>query len=204
MATRLAAPARRQQILRVAIEVFSRNGFRGTTTKSIAAAARVSEATLFLHFPTKRQLYHAILEEKCWAGGVRPGEIRALGNQPLPEALAAVVRTIVRRHHRDGTLLRLLLYSALENEPLAPMVMQRHLQGPFRELVDLLQAAYPAVRGRKLEVAARAFVGMVLYEVLTRDLLREDGGGIPALNQLSAAYAKILLSGLTDLAEESA
>jgi hypothetical protein len=92
----------------------------------------------------------------------------------------------------------------MENEPLAPVVIQRHLQGPFRELVELLQAAYPAVHGRKLAVAARAFMGMVLAEVLTRDLLRVDGGSIPALNQLSAVYAKMLFSGLATLAEESA
>ena len=45
---------RKLQILRVAIGLFSQRGFRGTTTKDIAAVAGVSEAMLFKHFATKQ------------------------------------------------------------------------------------------------------------------------------------------------------
>src|ERR1700677_1791525 len=61
---RMPGEDRRRQLLKVAIESFAQNGFSGTKTKEIAAAAGVSEAILFRHFASKEDLYHAILDEK--------------------------------------------------------------------------------------------------------------------------------------------
>src|SRR5262245_18253437 len=51
--SRMHGEDRRQQLIDVAIQVFGRNGFSGTKTKDIAAAAGVSEAILFHHFASK-------------------------------------------------------------------------------------------------------------------------------------------------------
>jgi TetR/AcrR family transcriptional regulator len=48
--TRMSASDRRNQLIDVAIDLFSRKGFGGTTTKEIAAAAGVTEAIIFRHF----------------------------------------------------------------------------------------------------------------------------------------------------------
>ena len=65
---RMAGEERREQILRVAVSLFSNHGFRGTTTKEIANAAGVSEAMVFRHFATKEELYAAILDHKACKG----------------------------------------------------------------------------------------------------------------------------------------
>src|SRR5204863_8621227 len=62
---RMAGEERRLQILKVAMRLFSQRGFRGTTTKEIAQAAGVSEAMVFRHFATKKELYSAILDHKA-------------------------------------------------------------------------------------------------------------------------------------------
>src|SRR5271163_4113785 len=62
--SRMSGDLRRSQLLRSAIETFARQGFAGTKTRDIAAAAGVSEAILFRHFATKEDLYHAILDTK--------------------------------------------------------------------------------------------------------------------------------------------
>src|ERR1051325_9091837 len=67
----MAGEERRRQILVVAISLFARKGFRGTTTKEIAQAAGVSEAMVFRHFATKEELYSAILDHKACDGGNR-------------------------------------------------------------------------------------------------------------------------------------
>src|SRR5436190_3528150 len=64
-AARMAGEDRRQQIIDVAVQLFSQKGFRGTTTKEIALAAGVNEAIIFRHFATKRELYTAIIDRKC-------------------------------------------------------------------------------------------------------------------------------------------
>src|ERR1035438_2141966 len=58
---RLHASDRRIQLVETALDFFSRKGFSGTTTKEIAAAAGVTEAIIFRHFPTKQDLYNAVL-----------------------------------------------------------------------------------------------------------------------------------------------
>ena len=71
MATiRLDGEARRKSIVAAAMPVFARNGFGATTTKDIAAAAGVSEALLFKHFPTKSALYQDMLRSGCSADPV--------------------------------------------------------------------------------------------------------------------------------------
>ena len=79
---RMTSDLRRQLILSAAKRCFARNGFAGTTTKSVAAAAAISEGLLFKHFPTKSALYAEILAEECeadpdlahllWAASPRP------------------------------------------------------------------------------------------------------------------------------------
>src|SRR5260370_21935849 len=59
---RLPASDRRRQLLETALDLFSRKGFQGTTTKEIAAAAGVTEAIIFRHFPSKQALYTAVLD----------------------------------------------------------------------------------------------------------------------------------------------
>ena len=64
---RMTSDLRRQLILGAAKRCFARHGYAGTTTKSVAAAAAISEALLFKHFPSKAALYAEILAEECEA-----------------------------------------------------------------------------------------------------------------------------------------
>src|SRR5579872_4556577 len=66
--SRLAATDRRRQLLETALDLFSRKGFEGTTTKEIAASAGVTEAIIFRHFPSKQALYTAVLDFHHEAG----------------------------------------------------------------------------------------------------------------------------------------
>lgn len=63
MNSRLSAPARREQILDVAVEVFARNGFHSTSMNDVADAAGVTKPVLYQHFESKHDLYRALIEE---------------------------------------------------------------------------------------------------------------------------------------------
>ena len=63
MSTRLPAPARREQLLAVGLEVFARQGFHGTSMNDVADAAGVTKPVLYQHFVSKRELYLALLDE---------------------------------------------------------------------------------------------------------------------------------------------
>ena len=90
---RMNATDRRAAILAAARAAFARSGYQGAGTAAIAAAAGCSEAILYRHFDSKRDLLLAVLDEEI-AGRVREGRAIAPpdGADPataLPAALAA-------------------------------------------------------------------------------------------------------------------
>ena len=80
----MTSDLRRQLILSAAKRCFAHHGFAGTTTKSVAAAASISEGLLFKHFPTKSALYAEILAEECEAD---PALHRLLELEPSTQTL---------------------------------------------------------------------------------------------------------------------
>ncbi|HEV2705212.1 MAG TPA: TetR/AcrR family transcriptional regulator [Pyrinomonadaceae bacterium] len=180
---RMAADERRQQIVAVAMRLFSERGFRGTTTKEIAQAAGVSEAIIFRHFATKDELYTAIIDHKACAGGL------ADLSRPVAEAVEAEVadaiarkddravfeglaRAMMEHHAKDPDFLRLLLFSALEGHQLSQMFWDRNM----RHLYHFL-GSYVAERQRdgvfrdmNPLVVVRTFVGVFVHHSLNNTL----------------------------------
>lgn len=60
---RLPRSERRRQLLVAAREVFVSRGYHGSSMDDIADAAHVSKPVLYQHFPGKRELYLALLQE---------------------------------------------------------------------------------------------------------------------------------------------
>jgi AcrR family transcriptional regulator len=60
---RLPAHERRQQLLAVAVHVFSEHGFHTTSMNDVAEAAGVTKPVLYQHFASKRELYRELLVE---------------------------------------------------------------------------------------------------------------------------------------------
>ena len=88
----MTSDLRRQLILSAAKRCFARNGFAGTTTKSVAAAAAISEGLLFKHFPSKAALYAEILAEECEAD---PDLAHLLGQEPSTATLVELMQGMV-------------------------------------------------------------------------------------------------------------
>src|SRR5215216_4958142 len=115
---RMNGEERRSQILEVAVSLFSQRGFRGTTTKEIAAAAGVSEAMVFRHFANKEELYSAIIDHKS----CNHSEMKT-PMEKLAELTAAkddyalfygLALNALNKHADDPNFMRLLMFAALE------------------------------------------------------------------------------------------
>ena len=192
--------ARRQQLIEVAIRLFSQKGFRGTTTKEIALAARVNEAIIFRHFPTKEDLYAATLDYKASQVRVEEGleEFRkhALNNDD--EALfRSLAHRIIEHHSRDKDFLRLMLYSALEGHELARNFLDKQVK-PINEFF------YSYIARRQREGAFRrgspkaimhAFIGMVTNHILTTRLFDFESARVSD-KEVEKTFPLIFLDGL--------
>jgi AcrR family transcriptional regulator len=62
MTERLSAAERREAILDAAVEEFATHGYDGATTAGIATRAGISQPYVFRFFPTKRDLYIAVVD----------------------------------------------------------------------------------------------------------------------------------------------
>lgn len=82
---RLPARERRQAIVEAAVRVFANGSCARATTAEIARQAGVSEPILYRHFPSKRELYLACLDE-AWK------RLRALLEATFAEFEAAASR----------------------------------------------------------------------------------------------------------------
>src|SRR5579871_704737 len=114
---RMSGSDRRHQLVDAALEVFSRKGFEGTTTKEIAAAAGVTEAIIFRHFPSKLALYTAVLDNHVQSAELQDllAEIKSCMERNDDGALLrAIAAGILTSYRRDGRGERVLLFAALE------------------------------------------------------------------------------------------
>ncbi len=132
-AARMSGVDRRGQIIQVAIQLFSKRGFGGTTTKQIAEAAGVSEAIIFRHFARKRDLYNAILDHKFQEAGrdALLEELQRLADRREDQLIfRSVVKWILEAQRNDPAFHRLILYSGLEGHEFSKILHSRGL--PFR------------------------------------------------------------------------
>lgn len=135
---RMRGDERREQLIRVAIALFARKGFNGTTTKEIAAAAGVTEALIFRHFPNKDALYEAILRFKVEEAAAAEwlDTMRSFTERRDDRGLIRfVVSSVLHFHRKNPEFQRLMLYSGLEGHNLA-LGLREQLIRPIHDFLE--------------------------------------------------------------------
>src|SRR5690349_7048865 len=113
---RLPRDERRAQLLNAALEVFVSNGFHGAAMDEIAETAHVSKPVLYQHFPSKRELYMALLDSHLAA--LTDLMLNALNSTTdNKERVKAVMRAYYRFIADDDQAHRLVFESDLINDP---------------------------------------------------------------------------------------
>jgi AcrR family transcriptional regulator len=170
---RCCAEERRRQILETATQLFASQGFGGTTTRQIAELAEVNEAIIFRHFPTKDDLYRAVLEHKCDQGrGQQIVAEQVARHAPPQETLAGIAGALFRVRQKDATMGRLLLFSALERHTLAQRFFRTHMADLYDSLELYIRERIRAGDFRDVDppLAARSFWGMVVHYFFVQEL----------------------------------
>ncbi len=198
---------RREQILRSAVDLFSKRGFSGTTTKDIARLSGVSEAMVFKHFSSKDELYGAILDAKKCSDALHqfPWE----GNQTLLKAMEekddfAVfynlgVHTLTKQQ-ADIAFMRLLFYSALEEHELAERFFGEFVLEVYKFLGGYVERrqADGAFKRMDPRLVVRSFLGMLIHHSLNNILWDKRRRILDISNEDAAKhFAEMILSGVS-------
>jgi AcrR family transcriptional regulator len=197
---RFSAADRREQILEIATGLFARQGFQGTTTKQIAEGSGVTEALIFRHFPSKEELYWAVIQRKINAAGVRERMRERLDARGSDlEVISGLAAEILERRAKDQTLSRLLLYSALENHRLSHRFFRTYVAEYYEVLAEFIRRRIANGQFRRLDplLAARGFLGMVIYHSWVQELFGGKRYQNFSVQQVSKTLAKVWLQGMS-------
>lgn len=193
--SRTSRRERQASLIAAAASLFARKGFNGTTTKEIAKAAGVSEALVFKHFPTKHALYAAILAEKVTVNELLDA-IEESARKRDDRRVFALIAGYRIRPGVDSTLLRLLLFSALEGHELSDIFFDKHHKVFYEHLATYIQARISDGAFRPVDplLAARAFIGMVVHHRLLHEIF-----GVSmhrSHDETVSTYVELFLQGL--------
>jgi AcrR family transcriptional regulator len=132
-------PHTRQQILDASLRLFSERGFARTTVRDIARQAGITDAAIYYHFESKRELLDALVEERGFLNSLQNLE-RLTADLPLPETVIWMARGAINLMDENRDFLRLIIMEGLGGDDAAA--------AQYRRLIDLWENALGVVLGR--------------------------------------------------------
>lgn len=201
----MAGTDRKHQLLETALDVFSRQGYEGATTKEIAAAAGVAEAVIFRHFPSKQALYTEVLDYKLQSGALNPW-LAAIQACMERDDDAGVFRTIIaqmlKSFRADARFERMILFAALEGHELGLAHLRQHAQPFFESLNSYVRRRHAtgALRARKPQHILMALFGMVHHYGQMTGMFGFPRGGSD--EEMVDAFVSILMDGVRPRCDE--
>lgn len=170
---RMSGEERRTQIITVAAQIFSKQGFTSTTTKEIAHAADINEAVIYRHFRSKEELYDAAIDfyidevQKLYTGVIS-------APLALEELLYAVGCRVLNFTNANVHLTRMMLFSGLEDH----RASDRFLAAVTSRIINLIIERF-AIEQKKGTIrndieprlCALQFVGTMLFFNIARNVM---------------------------------
>ncbi len=193
---RLAPDERRRQLLDVACVEFAERGFYATSMDDLAQAAGVTKPVFYQHFPSKRALFVAVLEDvggRLLAVLIEATSSAETGRARVEQGFAAYFHFV----EGDRAAFRLLFGASARNDP------------EFADVVDNVLASAAAAVSSLIEIQsspehrlilAHAVVGIA--EGISRHALTDpDGPHNP--DQLANWVAELAWFGLRGVRSEA-
>lgn len=168
---RLPRQARRRQLLGAAREVFVAQGYHAAAMDEIAVRAGVSKPVLYQHFPSKLELYLALLDEHTRELGDRVREALESTDDNHVRVSQSVQAYFDFVDDPSGAY-QLVFESDLRNEP----AVRARVEGSLTDCVNAIAATIAADTGYQPQDAELLSVGLAgLAEVGARWWLTSGG-----------------------------
>jgi TetR/AcrR family transcriptional regulator len=183
-ATRYEKPQteREAAIVKAATRLFGEKGYEGTRTADIAAAARVTERTLFRYFPTKEVLYRRVMFPAVVAAAIpqeltETGKLFASDSETFLEWHRRILKMRVEGARRNAPQFRLLIATLMTDESVRDSVINLWKDNLWAAAVDGMRRFQRRGQLRTdlpPEALARAVISLNLGYIIARALLAPD------------------------------
>ena len=190
----MRAPERRAQLLDVARRVFGTSGFHAASMETVAKRAGVTKPILYDHFPSKKDLYLALLDADLaiLQDEVSKALASPLGNRERIRASFQAYFDFVDEH-AEG--FRLLMQETVGSEADFRARVAEVRDQILKEVADLIVRESRANLNRDhAEIVALALIGMV--ETVAQ---RDPGGSSERRQQAVELLVSLAWRGVTQL-----
>ncbi|MFC5749029.1 TetR/AcrR family transcriptional regulator [Actinomadura rugatobispora] len=158
---RMRGPARRALITAAALEIFASKGYHATSLGEIAAEAGVARTVLYDHFPSKRVLLLAVMQEQN-AALVEYIGARITGSGAARERMRSTIDAYFSFARSRPSARRLLFDRTDEDDPEIRTVRQGIRESRTRAVVALLAGDIRTVGVEAREPIAEAMVELII------------------------------------------
>ena len=192
----------RALILQTAAELFATRGYRGTSTRDIAAEAGVTEAAIYRHFGTKTKLFEAALAEpvhgfissymETWAEQLND----PMNTSDLTYLFVTTFYDFLREHRR--LIQAYIHFTAFEPDGFSAGSMETILSRELRTIDKMTEhdAAARGWVGVDITMLVRCTFAMVLGFGLLDELLFPPGPEHPSRERISRGIHAYMIDGL--------
>jgi AcrR family transcriptional regulator len=190
----MRGPERRAQLLAVARKVFGTSGFHSVSMEAVAREAGVTNPILYDHFPSKKDLYLALIDADLGVlhDRVRTALASPIGNRERIRASFQAYFDFVDEH-AEG--FRLLMHEAVGAEEEFRLRVAGVRDQILSEVADLIVRESKGGLGRgHAEIVALALIGMV--ETVAQ---REPGEGWEPHHEAVDLLVRLAWRGITEL-----
>ena len=197
-ARRLSREQRRDQLLAVAQELFSSEGYHHVSMDDIAEHADVTKPVLYRHFPSKLDLYLAIVDARGrdLLGAIDDALRPVVEGEPGDgrDVVAAIVRAYVTFVDAAGEASTLLFESDVTHDPEVRARVESASRDAAHRIADVLVHVTDLAPSAARTVAV-ALVAMAQGAAIHR--LREDGA--PSAEDTADLVAGVAWAGVAGL-----
>ncbi|MCX7794731.1 MAG: TetR/AcrR family transcriptional regulator [Thermodesulfovibrionales bacterium] len=151
----------KDRILQAALELFSKKGYLGATTREIAARAEVAELTLFRYFSTKERLFEEVINTYSLLPRFKELLVE-IKDKPYRDALITIAVRFLELLNERKDLIS-IMHSEMQRYP--DKIKKIH-DSLIHEILRLLSDYFDYLQKKAIvrkinsEYAARAFLGM--------------------------------------------
>lgn len=187
-------------ICRAALEVFAEKGFAGARIEEIAKRAGLSKGAVYLYFPTKDDIFRAVVRET-----VAPN-IEAIQRTVLAMDLpfAVLVRTLLPRLAEVvttvpvGAVVKMVIGESRNFPELAKVWHDDVILKAIGLLGSVIERAQARgeVRAGDPRIHAFSIVGPMLIGVIWRETFTPIGGAVVDLAAIARQHGETVLDGL--------
>lgn len=193
-----------EAILDGAMQEFLENGYAGARVDRIVAAAGVSKATVYRHFPDKEALFTALVQRMASRKEIfQMQKLQTFEEEPIA-FLTRYANGMLNNVASDPQILTFLRIIIGESGrfPALARAFVKNIEKPSLDFLTRYFSSHPKLQIADPEVAARSFVGTLIHFVIVRDVLQSEDIIPMERDRLLNGLLKLIIHTKEDKAED--